>query len=212
MILISTYLRHDIHNIQDNDFDDDVKMDMVDEYDICRTHLVVNERQGTKIRNTTTQPCASKRAMRIDHCGCVRIEEFSWMFLLATLRRFVTCFGDSYVQATDFLIAIAEPLSRPQFIHEYRITDSSLYGAVSVGLETDKIIEALERMSKVDLSPKMIDYIRMKTATYGKAKLVLRNGKYRISFQFNIRNGCLQKVSLNPISRQTTSPSEGNSS
>jgi DNA repair helicase XPB1 len=85
------------------------------------------------------------------------------------------------MQATDFLTAIAEPLSRPQFIHEYRITDSSLYGAVSVGLETDLIINRLQQMSKVELRPEMIDHIKRKTATYGKAKLVLRNGTYRIS-------------------------------
>ena len=36
-------------------------------------------------------------------------------------------------------------------------------------------------MSKVELTTEMIDHIKRKTATYGKAKLVLRNGKYRIS-------------------------------
>ena len=81
------------------------------------------------------------------------------------------------------MIAIAEPLSRPQFIHEYRITDSSLYGAVSVGVETEKIIETLERWSKIELSPTIKEYIKKKTAIYGKAKLVLRDGKYRISFE-----------------------------
>ena len=63
-------------------------------------------------------------------------------------------------QAQDFLTAIAEPVSRyvvtphylgtefhsltrPSMIHEYKLTSYSLYAAVSVGLQTDDIIEVL---------------------------------------------------------------------
>ena len=35
-------------------------------------------------------------------------------------------------QAYDFLIAIAEPVCRPECIHEYQLTPHSLYAAVSV--------------------------------------------------------------------------------
>ena len=49
---------------------------------------------------------------------------------------------------SDFLIAIAEPLTRPDSIHEYRLTPHSLYAAVSVGLTTQTIVEVLQRMSK----------------------------------------------------------------
>ena len=85
-----------------------------------------------------------------------------------------------YEQATDFLTAIAEPLSRPQFIHEYYITDSSLYGAVSIGFETESIIKKLDSLSKVRLTTEMINHIRMKTETFGKVKLVLRKCQYRV--------------------------------
>jgi len=61
-------------------------------------------------------------------------------------------------QAQDFLTAISEPVSRcvierevdiepthvsrrPAFIHEYKLTSYSLYAAVSVGLQTEDIIE-----------------------------------------------------------------------
>jgi DNA excision repair protein ERCC-3 len=44
-------------------------------------------------------------------------------------------------QAQDFLVAISEPVSRPSFIHEYKLTPYSLYAAVSVGLQTEDIIE-----------------------------------------------------------------------
>ncbi len=56
-----------------------------------------------------------------------------------------------YRQAYDFLIAISEPVCRPQFIHEYKITGYSLYAAASLGLQTEDIISVLERLSKVRL-------------------------------------------------------------
>ena len=38
---------------------------------------------------------------------------------------------------------------RPECVHEYVLTPHSLYAAVSIGLETDKIITVLNRLSKV---------------------------------------------------------------
>ena len=66
-----------------------------------------------------------------------------------------------------------------------------MYGAVSVGMETEKIIDTLERWSKIELHPKIKEYIKKKTATYGKAKLVLRDGKYRISLD-RMSEKCLE--------------------
>lgn len=54
---------------------------------------------------------------------------------------FLETFSPVYKHAHDFLIAIAEPVSRPEFIHEYKLTSYSLYAAVSVGLQTHDIIE-----------------------------------------------------------------------
>lgn len=57
-------------------------------------------------------------------------------------------FSPVYKNATEFLIAIAEPVSRPSHIHEYKLTKYSLYAAASVGL-TDKVIEdVLMRLCK----------------------------------------------------------------
>ena len=47
------------------------------------------------------------------------------------------------------MIAIAEPVCRPETVHEYVLTPHSLYAAVSVGLTTDKIIQYLSVLSKV---------------------------------------------------------------
>lgn len=81
-------------------------------------------------------------------------------------------------QAQDFLIAIAEPVSRPTFVHEYKLTPYSLYAAVSVGLEPDDIIEVLNRLSKVPVPKSVLDFIREYTMSFGKIKLVLKQNRY----------------------------------
>ncbi|CAN6667170.1 general transcription and DNA repair factor IIH helicase subunit XPB [Trichomonascus vanleenenianus] len=81
-------------------------------------------------------------------------------------------------QAQDFLVTIAEPVSRPSHIHEYRITTYSLYAAVSVGLETNDIISVLNRLSKVPVPKSIISFIHGCTVSYGKVKLVLKHNRY----------------------------------
>lgn len=81
-------------------------------------------------------------------------------------------------QAQDFLIAIAEPISRPAFIHEYRLTPYSLYAAVSVGLNPSDIIEVLNRLSKSPVPQSVYDFIMSSTVSFGKIKLVLKQNKY----------------------------------
>ncbi|KAJ2888015.1 DNA repair helicase RAD25 [Coemansia asiatica] len=83
-------------------------------------------------------------------------------------------------QAIDFLIAISEPVSRPTLIHEYKLTPYSLYAAVSVGLDTNDIIEVLNRLSKVPVPPDVIKAIKMYTRSYGKVKLVLKHNRYYV--------------------------------
>lgn len=81
-------------------------------------------------------------------------------------------------QAQDFLITVAEPVSRPQFLHEYKLTTHSLYAAVSVGLNPKDIISTLERFSKTPVPSNVRGFISACGKSYGKVKLVLRNTKY----------------------------------
>ncbi|KAH9983084.1 DNA helicase [Russula compacta] len=83
-------------------------------------------------------------------------------------------------QAQDFLVAISEPISRPSFIHEYKLTSYSLYAAVSVGLQTEDIIDVLNRLSKVPVPETITNFIRERTLSYGKVKLVLKHNKYYV--------------------------------
>jgi len=91
---------------------------------------------------------------------------------------FLEAFSPVYRHAHDFLIAISEPVCRPEHIHEYKLTSYSLYAAVSVGLQTDDIIEYLTRLSKCSLPAGIVDYIKLCTLSYGKIKLVLKQNRY----------------------------------
>lgn len=81
-------------------------------------------------------------------------------------------------QATDFLITIAEPKSRPTFLHEYALTPHSLYAAVSVGLRPRDIINTLERFLKTSLPDGVRKKIEDYTRSFGKVKLVLKHNRY----------------------------------
>ncbi|CDK28205.1 unnamed protein product [Kuraishia capsulata CBS 1993] len=116
-------------------------------------------------------------------------------------------------QAQDFLVTIAEPISRPSFIHEYRITTHSLYAAVSVGLETDDIISVLNRLSKVPVAPSVVNFIKSATLSYGKVKLVLKHNRYFVeSSQAEILQMLLKDEVIGALriqSETTTTTSDG---
>ena len=87
-------------------------------------------------------------------------------------------FSPLATQAQDFLTTIAEPLSRPQFLHEYALSVHSLYAAVSVGLVPQDIINFLDRLSKTPLPDEIKDFILECTQAFGKVKLVLKHNKF----------------------------------
>ncbi|XP_014256066.1 general transcription and DNA repair factor IIH helicase subunit XPB [Cimex lectularius] len=109
---------------------------------------------------------------------------------------FLESFSPVYKHAHDFLIAISEPVCRPEHIQEYKLTAYSLYAAVSVGLETDDIIEYLRRLSKTSIPDGIVEFIKLCTLSYGKVKLVLKHNKYFIESPFP---EVLQKLLKDPI-------------
>ncbi|XP_050409354.1 general transcription and DNA repair factor IIH helicase subunit XPB [Patella vulgata] len=96
---------------------------------------------------------------------------------------FLESFSPVYKHAHDFLIAISEPVCRPEHIHEYKLTPYSLYAAVSVGLQTNDIIEYLRRLCKTTLPNGIIEFIKLCTLSYGKVKLVLKHNRYFVESQ-----------------------------
>ncbi len=97
---------------------------------------------------------------------------------------YLEAFHDLYVQAYDFLVAIAEPVARPEFLHQYKLTPYSLYAAVATNIETESIISVLERLSKNSLPRQVKTFIRECTSKYGKAKLVLKHNKFYVESEF----------------------------
>ncbi|XP_050470449.1 general transcription and DNA repair factor IIH helicase subunit XPB isoform X3 [Bombus huntii] len=109
---------------------------------------------------------------------------------------FLESFSPVYKHAHDFLIAISEPVCRPEHIHEYKLTAYSLYAAVSVGLQTHDIIEYLKRLSKTSIPDGIIEFIKLCTLSYGKVKLVLKHNKYFVESPYP---EVLQKLLKDPV-------------
>ena len=83
-------------------------------------------------------------------------------------------------EATDFLVAIAEPVCRTRYMQEYKLTPYSLYAGASMGLRTDDILSALDRFSKVRMPAEIDEMVRERTERYGKVKLVLQRGRFYV--------------------------------
>ncbi|RKK96631.1 putative DNA repair helicase ercc3 [Fusarium oxysporum] len=102
--------------------------------------------------------------------------------------------------ATDFLVIIAEPQSRPAFLHEYKITPHSLYAAVSVGLNGEDIISTLDKFLKTELPQTIKEFIRSFTKSYGKVKLVLKSNKYFVeSSDADVLQALLEDNIIGPL-------------
>lgn len=104
--------------------------------------------------------------------------------------------GDVSRGAADFLTTIAEPLSRPRFLHEYKLTVHSLYAAVSVGLTPEDILKTLGKLSKTAIPESMTHFIINSGQQYGKVKKVLKHNKI---FLETSENKILQKLLQDPV-------------
>ena len=71
--------------------------------------------------------------------------------------------------ASDFISSIAEPISRPQYVHEYRLTSFSLLSAIS-DMEGDagKILGALAMFSKHRIPDTVSEFIQFCVDAYCK--------------------------------------------
>ena len=125
---------------------------------------------------------------------------------------FLEAFSPLYQQACDFLVAIAEPESRPEFIHIYRLTENSLNAAVALSIDADSIIKVLTRLCKTEVPKDVIRFIKDSTQTFGKAKIVLKNNIYFIESKYP---EVLRALLGNPIiaeARLKSLPTTSNSS
>ena len=112
---------------------------------------------------------------------------------------FLETFSQFYKPAYDFMISIAEPVSRPKFIHEYQITLYSIFAAASMGLGADEIIDVLAKLSKCELADELVQNLRKTIAAVGKLKLILRNNRY---FVESPELALLQRISNDEVISQ----------
>jgi Helicase conserved C-terminal domain/Type III restriction enzyme, res subunit len=134
----------------------------------------------------------SKLRLKQDHC-----QRPCWTCPDGTL--YLEAFHDLYTSAYDFLVAIAEPVARPEFVHQYKLTPYSLYAAVATNIDTEAILSVLERMSKNKLPKQVKTFVRDCTQKYGKAKLVLKHNKFYVESEFHT---VLRELLRDPIIAQ----------
>eukprot|EP01029_Cantina_marsupialis_P002502 TRINITY_DN123348_c0_g1_i1.p1 TRINITY_DN123348_c0_g1~~TRINITY_DN123348_c0_g1_i1.p1 ORF type:complete len:751 (+),score=192.64 TRINITY_DN123348_c0_g1_i1:99-2351(+) len=102
------------------------------------------------------------------------------LYVVSNKHIFLEAFSNLYEQAYDFLISIAEPISRPSRIHEYVLTQDSLYAAFSLGLPPETVLSVLEKLSKCHLPGEVRHFIATLSVGFGKVKLLLKDGNYFI--------------------------------
>ncbi|KAH9306215.1 hypothetical protein KI387_010619, partial [Taxus chinensis] len=117
-------------------------------------------RHPEKKENKSLKPDNERRPLWVSPTGSIILE---------------TC-SEFYKQAADFCIAIAEPESRLEQFHEYKLTPASLYGAASAGFDAENMIKYLKMLSKTDLAPEIVRMIEKHTENVGKLALYLKDG------------------------------------
>lgn len=181
--------------------------DYIEEYDQIDTF----DGTGGKRRNSTKQQKTNMGTKRNSYAALIdEIEPFQDYSKSLKLKPdhekrpiwvtknnliILEAFSPIYKQAYDFLVAIAEPESRPEYIHCYRLTENSLYAAVAI-FDTESIIKFLTRLCKTELPIEVANYIRECTYTFGKAKIVLKDNKFYIESKYQ---EILRELLKNPI-------------
>eukprot|EP00039_Didymoeca_costata_P030669 m.30818 g.30818 ORF g.30818 m.30818 type:complete len:815 (+) comp8244_c0_seq1:331-2775(+) len=129
-----------------------------------REKMPRDENDAIDCRELNLKPDHAKRPIWVTHGGRIYLETFSPIFK----------------QAYDFLISIADPMNRPERIHEYQLTPSSLYAAALTGRTPELMIERLTLMCKTDLPKEVVHMIKETTAGWGQVSITARKNRYFI--------------------------------
>lgn len=92
---------------------------------------------------------------------------------------FLETFNPRFKEAYEFVISMAEPKSRQEFIQCFQVNSASLYASVTLGFTAEQLCVKLESLNKLDsLSKQIVAFIHQTTASYGKCRLVLQENSY----------------------------------
>ncbi|KAJ3332056.1 hypothetical protein HDU76_001449 [Blyttiomyces sp. JEL0837] len=106
------------------------------------------------------------------------------IYVFADGRILLEAFSPIAEQAVDFLIASKYQNVAISRIMRQRLTQYSLYAAVSVGLNTASIVRVLNRLSKTSLPAGLESYVQEHTERYGKLKIVLKSNRFFVESAF----------------------------
>ena len=92
---------------------------------------------------------------------------------------YLETFTEEFTPAYEFVVCIANPKSRQEFIQTFEVNAASLYSSVTLGFTPELICEKLRHFSKMNsLGNDIVEFIHKTTSSYGKCRLVLMNNKY----------------------------------
>lgn len=114
--------------------------------------------------------------------------------LAPNLLVIVEKFNPLYRVAFEFLMSIAEPLNRSAYVHEYRITQMSLYTAMVLQYEAADIVAVLDLLSKNRVPSTVEAYVRKHTANAGRARFYLRERAYWLELEEGVCAMVLREV------------------
>lgn len=101
------------------------------------------------------------------------------------IELFLETFTPNFKECYEFIVLIAEPQSRQEFIQTFEINSKSLFASVTLGYDSKKIIKSLEYFNKfVSINQEIQDYIKRTTESYGKCRLVLKENSYFLESDF----------------------------
>ncbi|XP_018409947.1 PREDICTED: TFIIH basal transcription factor complex helicase XPB subunit [Nanorana parkeri] len=155
----------------DEDEDDDDELPGNDQEAVPSAAGKQVDETATKVDEYGAKDYRSQMSLKADHSSRP-------LWVAPDGHIFLEGFSPVYKYAQDFLVAISEPVCRPQHVHEYKLTAYSLYAAVSVGLQTSHIIEYLQKLSKTGVPEGIVQFIKLCTVSYGKVKLVFNFSRY----------------------------------
>ena len=82
-----------------------------------------------------------------------------------------------YEEARDHLLAFAELVKSPEYVHTWRITPLSLWNAAAAGHSADEVVATLHELAKYPVPEHIPVSVREKMARYGALRL-LRDGDW----------------------------------
>jgi DNA excision repair protein ERCC-3 len=152
------------------DWEDDTPLDDQDMYDNLKDIFAPAQQRTNQRRD------AASFLFKFDHADAALKPDHASrpLWVMHNCRIILESFSPLFDETQDFLINIAEPLSRVSRMHEYTLTIHSLFAAVSVGHSGREIIDRLEKYSKTALNPDVVAFIKKSTSSFGKAKIVLK--------------------------------------